>query len=410
MSKPSRPVKYIAIALSLMLSACATHPGKVLAPIAETAPDASRVDMLVATTREPVTDPGELFSGERGKAISLTNIVVSVPPDKKRKIGEIQWPARLPGDPARDFVTLKTEKLGSESQVLDWLKHNQGPKKRVLVFVHGFNNSYSDAVYRFAQIAHDARTDAAPVLFTWPSRASVFDYVYDKESTNFSRFALEELLRQAAKSPDVTEVTVLAHSMGSWLAVEALRGIAMRDKGISPKIKNVVLASPDIDVDVFRRQLIEMGPKRPQFTIFASRGDRALAVSKWISGDVDRVGAADVRPYESELKALGITVVDTTDVKAGDALAHNTFADSPEMVQLLGKRLSGQSLDTGEATLTDRVGITALGTMRVIGATAGAAVTAPAAIISPAARREFSRQFQQASTSLSQSVTGQIAY
>lgn len=366
--------------------------------------------MLVATTREPVTDPGELFSGERGKAISLTNIVVSVPPDKKRKIGEIQWPARLPGDPARDFVTLKTEKLGSESQVLDWLKHNQGPKKRVLVFVHGFNNSYSDAVYRFAQIAHDARTDAAPVLFTWPSRASVFDYVYDKESTNFSRFALEELLRQAAKSPDVTEVTVLAHSMGSWLAVEALRGIAMRDKGISPKIKNVVLASPDIDVDVFRRQLIEMGPKHPQFTIFASRGDRALAVSKWISGDVDRVGAADVRPYESELKALGITVVDTTDVKAGDALAHNTFADSPEMVQLLGKRLSGQSLDTGEATLTDRVGITALGTMRVIGATAGAAVTAPAAIISPAARREFSRQFQQASTSLSQSVTGQIAY
>jgi esterase/lipase superfamily enzyme len=73
-----------------MLSACATHPGKVLAPVAETAPGASRVDMLVTTTREPVTDPGELFSGERGKAISLTNIVVSVPPDKKRKIGEIQ--------------------------------------------------------------------------------------------------------------------------------------------------------------------------------------------------------------------------------------------------------------------------------------------------------------------------------
>lgn len=366
--------------------------------------------MLVATTRQSVTDPGVLFSGERGNAIGLTNIVVSVPADKNRNIGEIQWPRRFPGDPAKDFVTLKAEKLASESQILAWLKHNQGPKKRVLVFVHGFNNSYSDAVYRFAQIAHDARTDAAPVLFTWPSRASMFDYVYDKESTNFSRYALEELLRQATKSPDVTEVTVLAHSMGSWLAVEALRGIAMRDNGISPKIRNVVLASPDIDVDVFRRQLIEMGSKRPHFTIFASRGDRALAVSKWISGDVDRVGAADVRPYASELKALGITVIDTTGVKAGDPLAHNTFADSPEMVQLLGKRLSGQTLDTGEVTLSDRVGIASLGTMRLVGSTAGAAVTAPAAVVSPAARRELTRQFQQVGTSLSQSFTGQIGY
>ncbi len=123
--------------------------------------------------------------------------------------------------------------------------------------------------------------------------------------------------------------------------------MAMRDNSISPKIRNVVLASPDIDVDVFRRQLIEMGPRRPQFTIFASRSDRALAVSNWISGDVDRVGAADLRPYASELKQLGITIVDTTNIKAGDALVHNTFADNPEMVQLLGQRLSGQSLDKG---------------------------------------------------------------
>lgn len=409
-NKLAKRSKCFAFALSLILSACATHPGNVLAPVAETAPDASKVDMLVATTREPVSDPGTLFSGERATAISMTNIVVSVPPDKNRKIGEIQWPSRLPGDPAKDFVTLKTEGLGSESRVLTWLKRNRGPKKRVLIFVHGFNNTYSDAVYRFAQIAHDARTGAAPVLFTWPSRASMFDYVYDKESTNFSRFALEELLRQAVKSPDVTEVTVLAHSMGSWLAVEALRGMAMRDNGISPKIRNVVLASPDIDVDVFRRQLIEMGPKRPQFTIFASRSDRALAVSKWISGDVDRVGAADLRLYAPELKQLGITIVDTTNIKAGDPLAHNTFADNPEMVQLLGQRLSGQSLDKGDVSLADRVGVTALGTVRVVGSTAGAAMTTPVAIVSPAARRQFSRQFQQVGTSFSQTIAGQIAY
>jgi esterase/lipase superfamily enzyme len=33
----------------------------------------------------------------------------------------------------------------------------------VLVFVHGFNNRFEDAVYRFAQIVHDTRADVVPV-------------------------------------------------------------------------------------------------------------------------------------------------------------------------------------------------------------------------------------------------------
>ncbi len=79
-------------------------------------------------------------------------------------------------------------------------------------------------------------------------------------------------------------------------------------------------------------------------------------------------------PMHPNLKQLGITIIDTTDIRAGDPLAHNTFADNPEMVQLLGQRLSGQSLNTGDDLLADRVGVTALGTMRIVGSTAGAAV------------------------------------
>ncbi len=62
----------------------------------------------------------------------------------------------------------------------------------------------------------------APILFTWPSRASVFDYNYDKESTNYSRVAFEQTLRTLAKDPDVKDITVMAHSMGTWLAMESL--------------------------------------------------------------------------------------------------------------------------------------------------------------------------------------------
>ncbi|MGO8294453.1 alpha/beta hydrolase, partial [Rhizobium ruizarguesonis] len=77
-----------------------------------------------------------------------------------------------------------------------------------------------DAVYRFAQVVHDSHADVAPVVFTWPSRGSIFDYNDDKESTNYSRDALEELCTRTAANPAVSDVTIMSHSMGTWLTVE----------------------------------------------------------------------------------------------------------------------------------------------------------------------------------------------
>lgn len=54
---------------------------------------------------------------------------------------------------------------------------------------------------------------ATPILFTWPSRAQLTGYEYDKESTNYSRTALEQSLRVLAADPDVKDITILAHSM-----------------------------------------------------------------------------------------------------------------------------------------------------------------------------------------------------
>ena len=73
------------------------------------------------------------------------------------------------------------------------------PGRRVLIFVHGFNTRFEEAVYRFAQIVHDARVDVAPVLFTWPSGGSVTDYVYDRDSAIYSRDALEAVLQALVK-------------------------------------------------------------------------------------------------------------------------------------------------------------------------------------------------------------------
>ena len=294
------------------------------------------------------------------------------------------------------------DKVATERQVFDWFRKNRNAKRQVLIFVHGYNNSYADAVFRFAQIVHDAGTDAAPILFAWPSRAKVFDYLYDKESANYSRRALEDLILQASMSPDVDDVTILAHSMGTWLAAEALRGVAMRNNSIPAKVRNVVLASPDIDIDVFRRQFVEMGPNKPRFMIFTSTRDKALEFSRWLSGGISRVGGTDLTPYMAVLDELGVTVIDTSAIASGDPLGHNAFADSPEIIRLLAQRLGGQSVAAGEATFADRLAAAAASLGR---SATRKTVTAP--VDSSEARKLLKRE---PATSTGQIVDGQISY
>ncbi|MDT4848049.1 hypothetical protein FQZ97_821300 [compost metagenome] len=258
---------------------------------------------------------------------------------------------------------------------------------------------------------HDSGAEVAPVIFTWPSRGSVFDYNYDKESTNYSRDALEMTLRKIAEDPRVKDITVMAHSMGSWLTVEALRQMAIRDKRVNPKISDVILASPDLDVDVFNKQFSAMGKDHPRFTLFTSRDDRALRASRFISGNVDRLGQIDpsVEPYRSQLEKAGITVIDLTQLKAGDRLNHGKFASSPEVVQLIGQRLvTGQTITDSDIGLGERLGAVALGTAQGVGSAASLVVSAPIAVFDPNTRRTYDEQIDRFGRTVSNTVSGTV--
>ena len=406
-----RTGRIVALLVLGILAGCAGKPVGVLIPTG-TSPGASEVDLLVATTRAPSSEPGVLYGGERAEQLSVAEITVSIPPDDTREIGQVQWPKKLPADPSKEFSTVSVRPLTSPAEAEPWLKAHLPKSRRILIFVHGFNNRYEDAVYRFAQIVHDSKTDVAPVMFTWPSRASIFDYNYDKESTNYSRDALEDLLRRASKDPAIGEVTVMAHSMGSWLTVEALRQMAIRDGRVAPKIKNVILASPDLDVDVFRMQWAAMGKDKPKFTIFVSRDDRALNISRRISGNVERLGQIDPsqEPYRSALENAGdITIFDLTELKGGDRLNHGKFAESPEVVRLIGNRLiEGQTVTDSDIGLGERVGAVALGTAQTVGSAASIAVSTPILIFDPKTRENYRGQVDRFGRSLSGTVSATV--
>lgn len=361
------------VLLVLAVTGCANREG-VLVPVALDPVPGAKVDMLVATTRAPSATEGVVFTGERGDGLSFTNIVVSIPPN--RQVGSIQWPQSVPANPATEFAVTRVAPL-ARNQVLPWFKALPGKKRRVLVFVHGFNTRFDASVFRFAQFVHDTNANFAPVLFSWPSRGQIGAYVYDRESTNFSRSDLAYVLSAAAQSPDVEEVVVLAHSMGAWLAVEALRDIALRQGRIPAKITNVVLASPDLDIDVFERQMADMGPKRPRLIIFVSRNDSALGISRRLAGEVTRVGAVDLSDptYAARLEqANNVVVLDLTALQGGDALNHSKFATQPDMVRLLGDRMmAGQDISGNDGS-----GATVL---QVVGGAVGNVVTAPIQVL-----------------------------
>lgn len=362
-------ILFRAIAAMAMLSifaGCAKNQFGYLVPVDGVA-EAASVRMLAVTTRAPSEDQGTAFSGDRGDGVSFTNIAVSLPPG--RQTGTVQWPRTSPGNPQTDFVVTSIAPM-EQAGLPAWFSEAGGDRRRVFVYVHGFNTRFDRAVFRMAQLTHDSDLKAAPVLYSWPSRGQLLDYRRDLDNASYSRSDLAKLLEVATNAKAVEEIVILAHSMGSWVAVEALRQIALKNGGVPSKITNVILASPDLDIGVFRRQVEEMGPNRPSITLFVSQADRALRVSAVLSRGATRLGSVDPEneAYRQQLGDLeNVTILDLTALKGGDRINHSVYAKSPEVVRLIGERLiEGQVITDSDVS-----------PINALGNAAGLAATAP---------------------------------
>jgi esterase/lipase superfamily enzyme len=140
--------------------------------------------------------------------------------------------------------------------------------------------------------------------------------------------------------------------MGTWVTMEALRQLAITgDRDLGGRLGDVVLASPDIDVDVFKSQMQRYGKPRKPFVLLLSDDDRALKLSGILAGARPRLGGyADAR----DLAEYGVTVVDLSGI-GGDRLNHTKFAENPVLVRLLGQRLLQDDGFASEREVTDRL-------------------------------------------------------
>ena len=202
----------------------------------------------------------------------------------------------------------------------------------MLVYVHGFNTSFEEARLRAAQIAYDSGFGGVTILFTWPSQSQLLGYVSDKDSATASRDALQDLLTTVSETPGVGKIHVLAHSMGGWLAMEALRQEAIAGKRtLDGHLGEVMLASPDIDMEVFAAQMAKLKPAN--VTVFATNKDRALSLSSAIAESRVRIGAIDPdnAADRAKIEALGAKVYDLNDFSDG-FIDHGAYAVTPQVL------------------------------------------------------------------------------
>jgi esterase/lipase superfamily enzyme len=314
-----------ALLLATSLAACSARPGpELLNPIAST-PSARVVTVYVATTRARQRPDSNVFTNDHSRELNYAAFKIAIPPD--HRVGHIEWPT-LARDPALSFATVQQEVLDKRTfeQLVAARSSPRTPLKTTL-FVHGFNTNFQEALFRLAQMAADGDVAGVPILFAWPSEAKLTGYVVDKDAVAASRDQLAEVLTMLARNSDA-DVRMIAHSMGAWPAVEALRQLRLAHKDAVINRLRIVLAAPDIDVDVFRTQMAVIGPLSPPMTVLVARDDIALSLASFIAGERPRLGMIDVddpRIQEAAVTAK-LEIVDVSSVKAPDRMNHERYA------------------------------------------------------------------------------------
>jgi esterase/lipase superfamily enzyme len=348
----------LALAVTLpLLAACGRAPDLVgidnpQVPAASV-PGVTRHRIFITSTREASEVTGTFYSGERAPALGLASVDVTVPPT--HVVGELERARRLPPDPRTEFTVIDPVVFRNDAAFVGELNRALAAlprdKRRILLFVHGYNTTTSDAILRFAQFVQDSGFEGVPVLFTWASAASLPRYVYDLNSALVARVQIKQMARLMSQTK-AEGIDVCAHSMGTFLTMEGFVDSQLAGTlDSSGKIDSVILASPDIDIDLFRTQIAILPPAfRSKIHLLVSQDDAALRVSRGIAGGVPRVGAADT----VELENLGVTVIDLSQVSDSSAGSHSKFAGSPEVVQLIGRGINSVGrFDEGSAGLQD---------------------------------------------------------
>ncbi|MBH5372136.1 alpha/beta hydrolase [Bradyrhizobium glycinis] len=282
--------------------------------------------LLVVTTRKPVNGgrAKPWFGPERATSMTVARAKLTAPDESRLSLASVgldDWRIdRIEPVPA-DAGDLAAQAGGGD----------------VLIYVHGFKQTFETAVLDAAHLSDGIKFRGRTMAFSWPSKAGLFDYAYDRDSAMWSRDNFERVLSALVSAPGGGRVHIVAHSMGTMLTLESLRQLHGRyGDTVTSKIGAVVFAAPDIDMDVFSSAIQRIGPLAGKITVIASTNDRALALSGQLAGGMTRVGAAE----KAAIAGLGVRVVDASQEGWG-IINHDLFLSNTEVQRVIRRSIDG---------------------------------------------------------------------
>ncbi len=416
----NRRARLLALAATVALAAGCASTGRQLmptplvyqaddAPALFTAPTSrsSSVDLLYLTDRgkpAEAEDPSLVYGESRGKRIAFGSAQVRLEPDlgwqglqAQSRLGKRTEPITLDLGRVRELGAFPREPYGIEQLPSGTLvrapavddAHDRAtaelmaeierrlaetPNREVILYVHGFNETFASAAYTTAELCHFLGREHLCAFFTWPSSSTgnfLISYTSTTESATYAVPHLKKMLRLLATHPGVERVHVLAHSRGTAVALDALYHLIVetiaggREPIEALHLGQVVLFSPDIDLDIAAQrvttylsdpELVRAWPKdrlprniQGRLTIYSSPRDRALRVSQILFRSRDRLGQVTAKELTTEAQAFlaktGKTDIISYEGKRTDLFGHSYFTSNPEvsadLIALLryGKRL-----------------------------------------------------------------------
>ena len=341
-----------------LLSACAPREGLLTpTPVNFAAPhdraavnsaqpiDASNdLNLLYVTDRAPIADPQTKalsYGSERSHTMSFGSVDIRIEPDSdgamgELKIGGIKEIGRFPEVPypavvssagyrrAPGVVAAHEEAVASlQGEIRRRLAKTK--RKEVVVFIHGYNNTFNDAANATGNICRLLGGDFVCVVLTWPaggSRGAFLGYNVDRESGEFAVADVRKAIRAIGQTEGVRGIHVIAHSRGTDVVASAFQQLSA-EAYVSRfsitenlKVRNIVLFAPDIDIDVAATKIFDAfsDPDAPygarknpnaaipgsfHLTIYSSSSDQALGLSSSIFGSRLRLGQLDLSSPEA---------------------------------------------------------------------------------------------------------------
>ena len=306
------------------------------------------VPVFYGTDRNRVKQEGRVgYANDRAKRLEMGRALVSVPLD--HKVPNIERPRawtipyigtiRLEKEDPNKHFTVREIKVLTKAEMLALVKQRLGDSRtyrdQSIVFIHGYNMSFDDALFRTAQISYDLQFDGAAFTYSWPSGGGLASYIYDRDSAQGAERYLYEFLQMVQNETGTQSINIIAHSMGNQMLLQVLRSLKLRAPQAVSKINQIILAAPDVDRDAFEAIAAEITGVAKGITLYASANDRALEASRFVAGNKPRAG--DV-PEGGPVIVAGIDSIDISELSTGYlALHHSGYAEHTDLLTDIGQ-------------------------------------------------------------------------